>query len=908
MIGTTIDRYHVTEKLGQGGMGVVYRARDTLLGRDVALKVLPADKSSDPERRERFLREAKSASALNHPGIVSVHDVLEVDGQDVLVMELVEGQTLEALVANRRPGLGEALTLAIEIADALAQAHAAGIVHRDLKPANVMVTSDGIKILDFGLAKLTDAPFSEAEAPTMAQNDSSLTTDRAVLGTVAWMSPEQTEGKTVDSRSDIFAFGVVLYELLTGRHPFRRDTTIDTIAAIREEQPEAITRLAPALPPEAARAVIRCLRKEPGKRWQSLSDLGAVLEGLKEDTESGRQVVPEQQTGRRPVSWATVGAVAALIAVVGASTFLLLRGRSRAPAPLEMHRLTYDAGTSFVPTISPDGNLIAFSSDRAGEEGFDIWVRHINQPEPTRLTSHPADDSSPRFSPDGSRIVFVSDRDGAGIYVINALGGGLRRVAGPGVFPRFSPDGSSIIFAADPDWSRGRLRPMYRVPVNGGPVEPFLPGWGVDRPPGSVGPVFSPDGELFIFSGAPLDEPRRHDWWVAPVDGGEPWSSGVMDALPQIDIVQFPAIWLPDQLILLAGTTIEGINLYSVGISDRGLLSGPATPLTAGPGMSWMPAISDDGRIALSRFSWVVHLWEVGLDLETGRAEGPARRITDDAAPKFAFSLTGDGDRLAYSTFAGPPDARRGELVIQDRTTGQRTVPVTLSNAAVSTSLFPRLSADGSMMSWVSRVDGQPVSWVAPVEDPVGRELCRGCWVVDFFADGKHALVDWGQRLSRLNVDDGEEFPVLEFEDLALLDTDLSPDDRWLAVQAGETDGTVAIYVIPMADASVSRENWIRVPGGSGWVGGPRWSMNQKTLYYISDRDDFMCVWGRSLDPVTKEPIGKEFPVVHAHTSAMKMMSFARPMWTIEVGGDRLVFNAGEMTGDVYTAELESSR
>ncbi len=272
MIGQTIDRYRVVEKLGQGGMGVVYKARDTVLERFVALKVLPPDKSSDPERRKRFLQEAKSASALNHPGIVSVHDVLTVDDQDVLVMELVDGETLEQLLAQKRLPLGETLTLGIGIADALARAHAAGIVHRDLKPSNVMVTPDGVKVLDFGLAKLTETPFLDPEAPTVAPDESSLTHQRAILGTVGWMSPEQAAGDTVDTRSDIFAFGVLMYEMLTGHHPFRRRTTLETLAAICEEEPEAPTSLVPSLPPEAERAILRCLRKEPGKRWQSLSD------------------------------------------------------------------------------------------------------------------------------------------------------------------------------------------------------------------------------------------------------------------------------------------------------------------------------------------------------------------------------------------------------------------------------------------------------------------------------------------------------------------------------------------------------------------------------------------------------------------------------------------------------------
>ena len=442
MIGTTIDRYRIVEQLGQGGMGVVYKARDTLLDRFVALKVLPPGKTSDPDRRQRFLQEAKAASALNHPGIVAVHDVLTVDDQDVLVMELVEGETLEALLARRRLPLSEALGLGIGTADAMARAHEAGIVHRDLKPANVMVTSDGVKVLDFGLAKLTETPFSHPEAQTLAQEESELTEERAVLGTVGWMSPEQTSGEPVDARSDVFAFGVLMYEMLTGQHPFRRGTILETIAAIREEEPEPPTAIVPALPPEVDRAVLRCLRKNPSRRWQSLSDLRAVLEDLKEDTDSGRRVVPgrKRAVGRSRCRSYSGSPASCVIAVAVAMMFS--RGDQAGSRPLELHRLTYDAGASVVPAISPDGNLVAFSSDRAGDGGFDIWVRHINQPQPTRLTDHPADDWHPSFSPDGSRLIFRSHRDGGGIYIINALGGGLKKVAGPGIFPQFAPNGT----------------------------------------------------------------------------------------------------------------------------------------------------------------------------------------------------------------------------------------------------------------------------------------------------------------------------------------------------------------------------------------------------------------------------------------------------------------------------------
>jgi len=400
------------------------------------------------------------------------------------------------------------------------------------------------------------------------------------------MSPEQASGDTVDARSDIFAFGVLMYEMLTGQHPFRRRTTLETLAAIRDENPEPPSRHVPSLPPEAERAILRSLHKDPQRRWQSLSDLGAVLEDLKEDTESGRKIVVGHVAGRRTLPLRLVAAVAAVALVAVVTVIFLLRRGPEAPSPLDLRRLTYDAGPSISPAISPDGNLVAFSSDRDGGGDFNIWVRHINQPEPTRLTDHPANDGCPAFSPDGSRIVFQSARDGGGIFVVNALGGGLRKVAGPGHFPRFSPDGTTIVFTEDLYWAPGGLLRMYRVAANGGSPEPFVPGWGVVRPPASTGPIFSPDGRLVLFYGAPLDDPRRQrDWWVAPTDGGEPWSSGANENLPELDIVQFPSVWLEGKLLVLAGTTIEGINLYRARISEDGRISGPAEPLTAGPGM-----------------------------------------------------------------------------------------------------------------------------------------------------------------------------------------------------------------------------------------------------------------------------------------------------------------------------------
>jgi Tol biopolymer transport system component len=708
----------------------------------------------------------------------------------------------------------------------------------------------------------------------------------------------------LDARSDVFAFGVLMYEMLTGHHPFRRRTTLETLAAIREEAPEAPTSLVPSLPPEAERAVLRCLKKDPGRRWQSLSDLRAVLEDLKEDTESGRTIMVEPGTGRRRVSLRLAAGVAVIVMAAAAAAVMFVRRGPETSRPLELQRLTYDAGATLAPSISPDGNLIVFASDRGGNEGFNLWVRHINQPEPTRLTDQTAGDWHSDFSPDGSRIVFRSLRDGGGIYVINALGGGLRKVAGPGIFPRFSRDGSEIVYAEDPAWAPGLLRRMFTVPAQGGVPEPFLPGWGTHAPPHSTGPVFSPDGRCVLIDGAPFEDPASTDWWVMPLEGGEPWSSGAKESGVMFDIVEFPSIWLPGQLLFVAGTTIEGMNLYRVKISDEGRISGPIEPLTTGPGMTWTPKIATDRRIALSRFYWTLHLWEVSLDPVSGHAVGAPRRITDDASPKFAFSLSRDGNLLAYSTYSGPLGQRQNEIVLQDRSTGEESSPLTLP--AITTSLYPRLSGDGSLLSWRNPVDGKRVSYIAPLDDPVGRELCQDCLVVDFFADGAHALVYRRPGLFRVRIADGSEKPILEPPDgQTLISVDLSRDDHWLALEVGDPNGGVTIYVVPVRVDTPDTVDWVEIAGDSRWNGSPRWSADGKVLYYISERDDRMCIWGQRLDPESKIPHGDPFPVAHAHTAEMMMLGFSKAMWTLDVGGDRLVFNAGEIAGDVYTAMLE---
>src|SRR6187431_259478 len=399
MIGQTLGHYRIDSKLGEGGMGVVYRAFDTHLDRAVAIKVLRPDVTASPDRKRRFVQEAKSASALNHPGIVHIYDIDSAnlaDGPtDFIAMEFVPGKTLDQYIGKSGLSLKDALRYGIQIADALARAHAAGIVHRDLKPANIIVADDGrVKLLDFGLAKLTEVIDGDPEGATatMAAQGSPQTEEGAILGTVAYMSPEQAEGRKVDGRSDIFSFGSVLYEMVTGRRAFEGTNKISTLGAILHTEPKAASEISAGVPTELDKVIARCLRKDPERRAQSIADIKLALDELKQESESGLStqvrtatiVRPPARPARRVV--AIAAGVAALVVAVGLAWWLLQRPVS-APARSEWVQITNLPDSAVQPALSPDGRMLTFIR---GPSSFtttgQIYVKMLPSGEPVQLT------------------------------------------------------------------------------------------------------------------------------------------------------------------------------------------------------------------------------------------------------------------------------------------------------------------------------------------------------------------------------------------------------------------------------------------------------------------------------------------------------------------------------------------
>lgn len=894
--------YQILSPLGAGGMGEVYRARDTKLGRDVAIKVLPSSVAADPDRLARFEREARLLASLNHPNIGAIYGVEETapstgsgqPGVVALVLELVEGETLAAKLqgpGTRGLGLAEALTIARQIADALDAAHERGIVHRDLKPANIVITHDGtVKVLDFGLAKAGGAGEASQDlthSPTVIGP----TVEGVLLGTAPYMSPEQARGKPVDKRTDIWAFGCVLYEMLTGRRAFPGETASDTIAAILEREPDW-TRLPASTPPPVRRLLERCLERDSKRRLRDIGDARVDLtETIAVPPEPVRRAAPHR-------AWMALGWAAAAIATVMA----VLIARSRGGASLspwgevKLEPLTFDAGLTTMPALSPDGRLLAYASDRAGHGDLDIWVQQMGGGPPLRLTDDPADDFMPDFSPDGSQIVFRSERDRGGLYLVPTLGGPARRIVDDGRSPRFSPDGTRIAYWTG-GW-RGSPNTMtssaFLLSLNGGAPTRILADF-----TGAREPVWAPDGKsVIVFARRDRTSAlaEAFDWWWVPLDGRPPVRTGALDKLDlraAIPANGFSATllgsWTPSGVLFSA----HG-NLWSIPVSAETGQAGTPRPLTAGTGLYVHPAASRDGQIVFS----MVEIPRVVERAPLSNDGPPVRLVSDTLSGPSRPGETADGSTLLLDRAI----MRVREIWLRDVKTGSERMVVRVEDG--DGPINSTISPDGTRIGYtVSQVPNEPsgTGFLVNARGGVPKRICERCTVLGFLSDNRRVLIVDDSRVRALDVVTSQTQDVLSADAAGFGRVHVTPDDRLAVFQHR---GKMFVSALAPGEARTPAA-WHPVddPIGTGRPAG--WSLDSRVAYLLLDVDGFRCLWGLRIEPSTGSPTGAPFPIRHFHRTMVQEFSTS---YGSPITSDGFLYGGITMSGNLWRLTIPRSR
>jgi serine/threonine-protein kinase len=813
--GAVLGPYHIKHQLGAGGMGEVYAAEDSKLHRQVALKVLPRAASSDPERRHRLEREAQAIAALTHPNVVTLYSFEQAGDVPYLTMELVEGSTLSDLIPRDGLALDRLLEIAVPLADAVGAAHARGIVHRDLKPANVMVTAEGrVKVLDFGLAKFKETLVGEV-SPVAA---SELTGEGRMVGTVAYVSPEQAEGRPVDHRSDIFSLGVVLFELATGRRPFTSDTSLSLLSAIVKDTPPPVTELKPELPKELARLIARCLAKDPGRRYQSAIDLRNELEEIKQDLESGALTPRASGTALAPgdrLRWRlvlTVSLIAASAIVVG----YLVWSRPAGPAPPQVLRLTLqpppggrilDEGPS-APwlAMSPDGRWIAFtvSSDDPNRAG--LYLRSTSELDPRKVGGG----TSPFFSPDSKWLGFSAANS---IQKIPVAGGQPQRICSLGkgrlILGASWADDGSIVFTSQLD------ERLWRVSADGGePVVLTNPG------PGEMHyfPQVLPGSKaalVTLITG--LSELRRTVALVSLETGAilHKWFSGSSARYVSGGFLVFRHF----ATVYVAPFDLERLDVNG---EPRPILEDVHYGISSGASAF---DVSLAGALVYTPGAPVVEDRElVWLDRQ-GRTElvAPERRpyefpALDYTGRRVAVHV---GDGLGADLFVYDIDARSWLKLTQGLETLQTIVWSPDGKWIVSSSNRPypklfRVRADGT---------GNP----QPLTDGLVWEYAGSIYgnVLMFSRRVRQGTFD----LMTISLEPrGAPVTFLQ-TGFQTMDPSLSPDGRWVAYESAESGQGTQVFVRPYSEPSRFR----KLVASFGW--GPRWSRDGRSIFYRRDRE-----------------------------------------------------------------------
>jgi serine/threonine protein kinase len=718
LVGKRFDAYQVISVLGVGGMGEVYLARDERLNRNLALKFLPDYFTRDANSVRRFEREARAASALNHPNILTIYDIGELDGTYFIAAEYVEGRTLRQLIAKGPMRVRDALAICSQVADALDAAHEAGLVHRDIKPENIMVRPDGyVKVLDFGLVKLTE---NKRAHPSKGNVDTHTTNPGTILGTVAYMSPEQASGIEVDRRSDLFSLGVLMYELLTGVLPFSGDSTGDLLHAIIYRQPPSLDSISEDVRSQVGRLLERALEKDRDLRYQTAADFRAELKRLLRELDSGSiksggVSQPARESRRSPpvISRPVVTVLVAFLIPASLFAVWLLRGTQRIePSPwlaASSIQVTDFPHEEFFPCLSPDGNTIVYA--RRGGSDWDIFTQRVGGLNAQNLTeSFSGDDSQPALSPDGAYIAFRSERDGGGVFVMGASGESVRRLSdrGPAYNPAWSWDSQEIIYSEERfrDPRDRAVSPRRLWAVNIKTLEKRL-----ISTRDVVQPQCSPNGHRLAYWAS--DEQSQRDIWTMTLKGdGEVRVTN--DAA-----TDWNPVWSPDgKYLYFVSDRSGGMQLWRVGIEEETgrVLSEPELVPTPAAFSQHITLSRDGARLAFANVGVERKLYRIAIDGRLEKVRGQSQALTLGSRQGMDLDLSPDGERIVYTTVAG---AHEDLAILNSDGSGE---PLWLTDDEFK-DRGPRWSPDGKRIAFYSTRSGNFEIWLINADGTGLRQL-----------------------------------------------------------------------------------------------------------------------------------------------------------------------------------------